>query len=55
MEWNGMIIKGMKWNGIEWNGLEQNGIDLVGKGMECDLKILFGCYKIKEWNGIESK
>ena len=40
--------------------MEQNGMNLVGKGMEwngmeCDLKILFGCYKIKEWNGMESK
>ena len=40
--------------------MEWNGMDLVGKGMEwnrmeCDLKILFGCYKINEWNGMESK
>ena len=49
-EWNGMIIKGMEWNGIEWNGFSKER-----NGMECDLKILFGCYKIKEWNGMESK
>ena len=29
--------------GMEWNGMEWN------------LKILFGCYKIKEWNGMECK
>ena len=40
-----MIIKRMEWNGM----------DLVGKGMEWNLKILFECYKIKEWNGMESK
>ena len=28
-------------------------MDIVGKGMEWNLKILFGCYKIKELNGIE--
>ena len=50
MEWNGMIIKGMEWNGIEWNGFSREM-----NGMECNLKILFGCYKIKEWNGMESK
>ena len=50
MEWNGMIIKGMEWNGIEWNGFSRER-----NGMECDLKILFGCYKINEWNGMESK
>ena len=33
------VYKGMVWNGI----------DLVGKGIEWNLKILFGCYKIKEW------
>ena len=38
----------MEQNGMEWiqQGKEQNG-------MEWNLKILFGCYKIKEWNGIE--
>ena len=30
-----------------------NGIDLVGKGIEWNLKILFGCYKIKEGNEME--
>ena len=40
----------MEWNGIEWNGFSRER-----NGMECDLKILFGCYKIKEWNGMESK
>ena len=40
-----MIIKGMEWNGMEW----------IQQGKECDLKIMFGCYKIKEWNGMESK
>ena len=35
-----MIIKGMEWNRM----------DLVRKGMEWNVKILFGCYKIKEWN-----
>ena len=50
-----MIIKGMEWNGFS---RERNG-------MKWNLKILFGCYKIKEWkvtlfrsdigrNGIES-
>ena len=61
MEWNGMIIK--EWNRMEWNGMiikEWNRMEWIqqGKewnGMECDLKILFGCYKIKEWNGMESK
>ena len=35
----------MEQNGMEWiqQGKEQNG-------MEWNLKILFGCYKIKEWN-----
>ena len=28
-------------------------MDLVGKGMEWSLKILFGCYKIKEWNEMQ--
>ena len=45
MEWNGIIIKGMEWNGFS---REMNG-------MEWNLKILFGCYKIKEWKGIECK
>ena len=45
---------------MEWNRMEWNGMDLVGKGieqngMEWNLKILFGCYKIKVWNGMESK
>ena len=44
-EWNGMIIKGMEWNGFS---RERNG-------MEWNLKILFGCYKINEWKGIEWK
>ena len=35
--------------------MELNGIDLVGKGMEWNLNIFFGCYKIKEWNRMESK
>ena len=30
-------------------------MDLVGKGMEWYLKILFGCYKIKEWKGMKCK
>ena len=35
-------------------------MDLVGKGMkwngmEWNLKILFECYKIKEWNEMEYK
>ena len=45
MEWNGIIIKGMEWNGFS---REMNG-------MEWNLKILFGCYKIKEWKGIKCK
>ena len=28
-------------------------MDLVGKGMEWNLKILFGCYKINEWKEME--
>ena len=30
-------------------------MDLVGKWMEWNLKILSGCYKIKEWKGMECK
>ena len=33
--------------------MEWNAMDLVGKGMEWSLKILFGCYKIKEWNEMQ--
>ena len=40
----------MELNGIEWNGFSRER-----NGMEWNLKILFGCYKIKEWNGMESK
>ena len=40
-----MIIKGMDWNKM----------DLVEKGMEWNLKIFFGCYKIKEWKEMECK
>ena len=47
MEWNGIIIKGMEWNWMEWK-VKRNG-------MEWNLKIVFGCYKIKEWKGKESK
>ena len=35
------VYKGMEWNGFS---RERNG-------MEWNLKILFGSYKIKEWNG----
>ena len=31
-------------NGIEWNGFSRKM-----NGMEWNLKILFECYKIKEW------
>ena len=47
-EWNGMIIKGMEWNRMEWNEFSRER-----NGMEWNLKILFGCYKIKEWKGME--
>ena len=30
-------------------------MDIVGTGMEWNLKILFRCYKIKELNGMECK
>ena len=39
------VYKGMEWNGFS---RERNG-------MEWNLKILFGSYKKKEWNGMESK
>ena len=45
MEWNKIIIKGMEWNGFS---RERNG-------MELNLKILFGCYKIKEWKRMKCK
>ena len=45
MEWNKIIIKGMEWNGFS---RERNG-------MELNLKILFECYKIKEWKGMKCK
>ena len=48
MEGNGMIIKRMEWNRMEWNGFSRER-----NGMEWNLKILFGCYKINEWKGME--
>ena len=33
-----------------YKGMEWNWMDLVGNGMEWNLKILFGCYKINKWN-----
>ena len=52
-----MIIKGMEWNGFsrERNRMEWNGFSRERNRMEWNLKILFGCYKTKEWNGMESK
>ena len=40
-------------NGIEWNGMDLVGKGIEWNGMEWNLKILFECYKIKEWNGME--
>ena len=34
--------------GMEWNEFSRKR-----NGMEWNLKILFGCYKIKEWKGME--
>ena len=33
---------------MEWNGFSRER-----NRMEWNLKIVFGCYKIKEWNGME--
>ena len=45
----------MEQNGMEWNGFSREMNRIEQNGMEWNLKILFGCYKIKEWNGMESK
>ena len=45
----------MKWNRMEWSLKEWNGFSREMNGMEWNLKILFGCYKINEWNGMENK
>ena len=38
---------------MEWNRMEWNGFSREMNRMEWNLKILFGCYKIKEWKEIE--
>ena len=50
-----MEQNGMEWNRMEWNGFSRERNRMEWNGMEQNLKILFGCYKIKVWNGMESK
>ena len=52
MEWNDH--KGMEWNGMEWNVFKQEK-GMEKNGMEWNQVTLIGCFKMKEWKGIECK
>ena len=45
----------MEWSLKKWNGFSRERKGMEWNGMEWNLKILFGCYKIKEWKRMESK